>query len=157
MKRAMITVCGDFGDRHWVSDIMLTSVAKLSNALGQNGCEVVYADSMDNAQMANPVKSVEIEANISQKSNADILFVIHRDAERKNNLYSVFKRLRELLSRKTVLVLIDIGNSRALTTKEAVLIAQLKGVTFWSTRFGYDKLTMQTLLADTAFEASLLR
>lgn len=148
MKQAMITVCGDFD--YWVSDIMLTCLAKLSNALGQNNYEVAYADSMSNAQMANPVKSVELEAGLSRKANADILFVIYRDTERKNNLYTIFNQLRELLPRKTALVLIDIGNIDALIREQKILLSQLEGLYFLHGTRGIDKETVKILLRDIA-------
>lgn len=157
MKQAMITVCGDFGDKYWVSDIMLTSVTKLANALGQNDCEVVYADSMDNAQMIDPVRGIGMEANLARKNDADILFIIYKDEGSLNNLYAVFSHLRDVLSRHIVLVLVDIGNKEALRDELKILLNQRKGVTFWRTGLGYDKLTMRTLLGDVAFEASLLR
>lgn len=148
MKRAMITVCGDFSGRdNWISDIMLTSVAKLSSALGQNDYEVAYANAMDNIQIINPTESV---VRLSQKADADILFVTYRDLERKNNLYATFNRLRELLPRHIALVLIDIGNIDALTKEQKILLSQLRGLYFLHGIKGTDKETVKILLRDIA-------
>ncbi len=42
MKTAMINICGEFGDRHWVSDILLTTLVKLSQELQKLDVKVVY-------------------------------------------------------------------------------------------------------------------
>lgn len=159
MKRSMITICGDFSDRYRISDVLLTHLARLANALGQNDCEVVYADSMDyplEPQIKNQVKNIEACVGLAVAADADTLFVIYRGEKGKNNLYASFKQLRELLPRKTALVLINLGKEEALTRRERVLLAQLKGMIFWHTGLGYSKETMQTLLKDAEFEIHLM-
>ena len=155
MKRAMITVCGEFGSRYWVSDLMLTCLAKLASALGQNGCEVIYADSMDNAQMRNPARDIKIEADMAKGNNVDILFVIYKDEARSNNLFAVFDNLRDFLPRRIALVLVDIGNNDAMTGEQKALLSQLglsrlRGLFFLHGRRGTNSETVKILLRDIA-------
>jgi len=148
MKQVMITVCCNFGSKYWVPDIVFTCIARLSSALGQNGYEVVYADSMDSMHM----RSFAAEADFArdQLNGNGILFVIYKDELRENNLYAAFDHLREVLPRRIALVLIDIGNSNALTFGQICLLNQLKGLYFLHGRKGTDKETVKILLRDIA-------
>src|SRR5438309_36455 len=48
-KKAMITVCGQYGGNYWVSDLLLITFAKLCQCLVAAKTDVVYADSVDDA------------------------------------------------------------------------------------------------------------
>lgn len=122
MYKAMITVCGEFGNKYWVSDLLLTCLGELCETLGRNGIVVEYADSMDNAQMRDPINSVEIEARYAAEKKVDFLFILYRDDKHENNLYSVFSHLREILPQHISLVLV------AVFSPDTALISEEKEV-----------------------------
>lgn len=115
----MITVCGDYGDKYWVSDLMLTCFGKLCEILGRNDMAVEYADSMDNAQMKDPMSGVETEAEVAKNRQVDFLFVLYRDDMRKNKLFYVFRHLSNILPPHIFLIFVaTFAPDEALTEEE---------------------------------------
>ena len=129
--RAMITVCGKYGDGYWVSDLMLTLIAKLSQRLAKRGVEVIYADSVNNAQMQE-IDGILCEARLANVYQVDTLFLIYRDEQSRGTgkLFRRFALLRSCLSTNIQLVLVDSFSHPSLTTVECDKLLLIPGITF---------------------------
>ena len=125
MRKAMITVCGKYGDRYWVSDLMLTCFGKLCEVLGRYDIAVEYADSMDNAQMREPIAGIETEARMAEDNQVDFLFVLYRDDIRRKKLFHVFRHLRRALPGHIHLVFVaTFSHDGAFTEEERKILTQ---------------------------------
>ena len=133
--RAMITVCGKYGDRYWVSDLLLIVVTALSQTLAKKGIDVVYADSVDNAQMST-VDGIGVEGSLALRHGVDMLFLVYRDEESvgTGKLLKRFHYLRSSLDPSIKLVLVDsFPSTPSLSREDQSILSKMSGVVFLDT------------------------
>gem|GEM_PF-4058553 len=130
----MVTVMGDYGDHYWISDLLLIYFGKLCELLGRNDVSVVYADSVDNAQMKDPIRGIGIEARFANERRVNFLFVFFRDENPgKNVLFGVFRYLRQALRPQVKLILIDTRQGQgSLTEDEKKILSHSRDCVFLS-------------------------
>src|SRR5690348_3678426 len=113
MKRAQLNVMGDFGDKHWVSDLLLTAVAEISQLMAKHDITVVYVDSLDNGGVALTIPRradslVGLFQNI-RGGTKDILCILYSDPRQELQLADTFAEIRRRLPFDARLWLHDVG------------------------------------------------